>query len=35
MQALKASETVLEAPDMPGVHFTTLYRKMRRYGLNR
>jgi sigma-54 dependent transcriptional regulator, acetoin dehydrogenase operon transcriptional activator AcoR len=34
-QALNSSKTVLQAADMLGIHFTTLYRKMRKYGMSK
>ncbi len=34
-QALNSSKTVLQAADMLGIHFTTLYRKMKKYGLSK
>jgi transcriptional regulator of acetoin/glycerol metabolism len=35
IQALKASSTVLEAADMLGIHFTTLYRRIKKYRLTK
>ena len=34
-QALKASRTVVEAADMLGIHFTTLYRRMKKHRLSK
>jgi transcriptional regulator of acetoin/glycerol metabolism len=34
-QALKASKTVVEAAGMLGIHFTTLYRRMKKHHLNK
>jgi transcriptional regulator of acetoin/glycerol metabolism len=33
LKALRDSETILQAADKLGIHFTTLYRKLKKLGL--
>ena len=35
LKALRDSETVLQAADKLGIHFTTLYRKLKKLGINK